>query len=69
MTIQKPLLSISELAAMFNVSEDRIRQQYADNAAVLKTMYEKAVRTGKKVNGYTAAQLKEDYQRYEIYAL
>jgi hypothetical protein len=64
MTIQKPLLSVSELAAMFNVSEDRIKQQYADNAAVLKKQLDKAIKTGKKVDGYTAKELKANYDRF-----
>jgi DeoR/GlpR family transcriptional regulator of sugar metabolism len=65
----QPLLSISELAALFNTSEDRIRKQYSDNASILKQMYDKAIKTGKKVNGYTAAQLKENYERFEIFAI
>jgi hypothetical protein len=64
MTIQKPLLSVFELAAMFHVSEDRIKQQYADNAAIIKKQLDKAIKTGKKVNGYTAEELKVNYQRY-----
>jgi hypothetical protein len=64
MTIQKSLLSISELAAMFNVSEDRIKQQYADNAAIIKKQLDKAIKTGKKVDGYTAKELKANYERF-----
>jgi hypothetical protein len=64
MTIQKPLLSVSELAAMFNVSEDRIKQQYADNAAVIKKQLDKAIKTGNKVDGYTAEELKANYDRF-----
>ncbi len=36
---------------------DQLNSQYAANAQQLEKMYEKAVATGKKVNGYTAAQL------------
>jgi ribosome-binding protein aMBF1 (putative translation factor) len=48
-----------EVAQMFGVSIDRIKQQHRDNAKALQSMYDKAVKTGKKVNGYTAAQLAE----------
>jgi len=37
----------------------QIRAQHARNAEALKTMKEKAERTGKKVNKYTAQQLAE----------
>lgn len=37
----------------------QIRAQHARNAEILKAMREKAERTGKKVNNYTAQQLGE----------
>lgn len=63
--MKKPILSISELAKMFNTSEENIKKQYAANAAGLKRMYDKAINTGKKVNGFTAEELKEHFLLYE----
>lgn len=62
--MERPVLSIQQLAAMFNVSETRIKQQYADNAAVIKKQLDKALSTGKKVDGYTAEQHKANYEFY-----
>lgn len=39
-------------------SDAQIKNQYAENAKGLKTMHEKAKATGKKVNNFTADQLK-----------
>jgi hypothetical protein len=52
-------MTIEHLAARYGVSVERIRQQYRDNADGLGKMAAKAENTGKKVNGYTAAQLRE----------
>lgn len=46
-----------EVAMMFNVPMTRVKEQYRDNAIAMRKMYDKAVLTGNKVNGYTAAQL------------
>lgn len=46
-----------QAAKIFNVSVDRIKEQYKANAEILDRMYKKSVSTGKKVNGYTADQL------------
>lgn len=46
-----------ELAQRFGCSVEQIRAQHADNGRALRRMLEKAVRTRKKVNGYSAAQL------------
>ena len=48
-----------EAANLFGCSLETIKEQYLGNAQVLEVMYKKAVKTGKKVNGYTASQLKE----------
>lgn len=52
------------IAEVFNVSAERIKEQYKANAEGLKKMYEKAVYTGKKVNGYTSKELQEMYYKY-----
>lgn len=56
-----------QAAKMFGVSIERIKEQYLANAQGLEKMYNKAIATGKKVNGYTAEQLEaitaEYYQK------
>lgn len=44
---------------------DQIRAQYARNANGLRTMLAKAERTGKRVNGYAAADLRASVADYE----
>ena len=46
-----------QAAKLFGVSLERIKDQYLANAQELEKMHGKAVKTGKKVNGYTAKQL------------
>jgi hypothetical protein len=60
----QPAYTKSAVCRMFNIPVERLNQQYAANAATFKTMYDKAVKTGKKVNGYTADQLKKLYDQY-----
>lgn len=56
-----------QAAKMFGVSIERIKEQYLANAQGLEKMYNKAIATGKKVNGYTTEQLEamaaEYYQK------
>lgn len=56
--------TVKEAAELFGVSEERIKQQYAENAKGLQNMLHKAVSTGKKVNGYTAEQLAELHSEF-----
>jgi hypothetical protein len=49
--------TIQQLASRYGVTADRIREQFARNAAGLRQMQGKAERTGRRVNGYTAEQL------------
>lgn len=46
-------------------SREQIKKQYAKNAEGLKQMEEKALRTGKKVNGFTFEQLYESRIRFQ----
>lgn len=48
-----------EVAAMFKATPEQVRAQYAANAIQLKGMADKAALTGRKVNGYTEAQLRQ----------
>lgn len=57
-------LTIEATAKIFNVPVERIKEQYLANANGLQKMYEKAIKTGKKVNGYTADQLKNMASAY-----
>lgn len=45
------------VASILGVSDSAIRRQYAKNAAQLRGMAEKALATGRKVNGYSADEL------------
>lgn len=56
--------SLKVASTLFNVTTDKIKAQYLKNAKDLQKMYDKAVSTGKKVNGYTASQLLEMKDRY-----
>lgn len=40
-------------------SKDAIKNQYRENAKGLQQMLDKAIKTGKKQNGYTATQLQQ----------
>lgn len=64
--MRKPALSIPQLAVMFHTSEDNIKKQYAANIEGLKKDYAKAIRIGKKVRGYTADEIKENYEQLEF---
>lgn len=44
--------------------KERLEQQYAANAATLRTMQGKAERTGKTVGGLTADQLRASADRF-----
>lgn len=46
-------------AQRFNCSVEQLRAHYGKNAQVLREMLTKAETTGKKVNGYTAQQLRD----------
>ncbi len=42
-----------------NITKDQIRAQFAKNAKQLAKMEEKAIATGKNVNGFAAEHLRE----------
>lgn len=46
-----------QIAKFFKCTPEQLAAQHARNAADLTKMGDKAAKTGKKVNGYTAAQL------------
>lgn len=47
-----------QIATLFGCTEAQVRRQFARNAQQLSQMAAKAETTGRKVNGYTAAQLR-----------
>lgn len=59
-------MTTQEIAKFFGVSEERIKQQYATNAKGLAKMRDKALAKGKKVNGYTAAELTQMTAEYQL---
>jgi hypothetical protein len=48
-----------------SISLTQLRAQYDRNATSLRMMFDRAERTGKKVNGYTAGELEEMALQYE----
>lgn len=68
MDIQQLKQTKRDAAIFFNISLKRISEQYADNAKGIETMLLKAIKTGKKVNGYTAEQLKELLKKFQFLA-
>lgn len=51
-------MTTHQIAKIFGCTEDQVRAQFLANANQLAKMRAKAVKTGKKVNGYTAAELR-----------
>lgn len=50
-------MNIMQIAKTFNTTPECLASQYAINAAQLRAMAAKAEFTGRKVNGYTHAEL------------
>jgi hypothetical protein len=53
------LMTKEQLCKVYHCTLDQLDNQYKENAEGLDRMYQKAVRTGKKVNGYTASRLEQ----------
>lgn len=53
--MKKQLLTIEQIAAFHGVTIDAIKAQYLANAQGMETLYQKALKTGKKVNGKPAS--------------
>jgi hypothetical protein len=49
----------AQIAALFGCTPDQVRAQFTKNAAQLDSLASKASAKSKKVNGYTAAQLRQ----------
>lgn len=56
-TLKTKMKTPSEIAAVFGCTPEQAKTQQLANAAQLREMAAKARATGKKVNGYTAAEL------------
>lgn len=54
----------AEKCKLLGCSMEQLSNQYAGNAEALEGMYKKAIKTGKKVNGYTAEQLDQMTAKY-----
>lgn len=46
-------------------SKDAIKHQYRENLKGLQQMLDKAIRTGKRVNGYTKEQLQQMVDKFK----
>lgn len=53
-----------QIAKMFGCTTAQVGKQFAANAAQLQAMAKKAKQTGRKVNGYTAAELAAHAARF-----
>jgi hypothetical protein len=53
-----------ESARVFGCTVEQAKRLMAKNADGMREMAEKAERTGKKVNGYTAAELRDSEAAY-----
>jgi hypothetical protein len=56
------------ICSFFKCTMEQLHTQYVANAAGLKNMHNKAIETGKKVNGYTEAQLEAMVEKYNTLA-
>lgn len=63
--MKKQLFTIEQTAKMYGVSVEAIKAQYLANAQGMERMYNKAVETSKKVNGFTADQLKAKIEEFK----
>ncbi len=59
-----PAFTKQQTCRMFGCTMEQLNNQYLRNAQVFEKMYEKAVATSKKVNGYTADQLDQLTGKY-----
>jgi plasmid maintenance system antidote protein VapI len=57
LTKQEKIMEARKVAQILGVTEQQVKSGLLRNAAQLATMQEKAVRTGKNVNGFTAEKL------------
>lgn len=60
----QPKPNVERSARAFGCTVDQARVMFRKNAFKLMEMHEKAVRTGKKVNGYTAQELEDSARDY-----
>ena len=59
------LFTPEQIAQMFNVPVQNVKDHLKENGKQLRSMEAKAKSTGKKVNGYTANQLNTLAKNYE----
>lgn len=60
-----PTLTTEQQCLVFNCTPQQLRKQYEANLSILKTMYRKAVETGKKQGNMTAEQLRLNVEKFE----
>jgi len=54
------------IADFFGTSPEMVKNQFIKNRKDLKTMLNKSLTTGKKVNGFTSEQLREMIDKIEL---
>ncbi len=55
----------TEICKLFGCSLEQLNNQYSENSKGLKEMEKRAIKTGKKYNGYTATQLNQLSKQYK----
>jgi hypothetical protein len=65
MNVAKSISEIRTIPFFAQFSEDQIRKQIEGNLKGVESMLEKAKRTGKKVNGFTAEQIEVMVNNYK----
>lgn len=59
------IFTLEQTAAMYGITVERLKEQYKANAEGMQRMYNKAVKTSKKVGGFTAEQLKAKIEEFK----
>jgi chromosome segregation and condensation protein ScpB len=57
-----------QIAKQLGCTAEQVRRQFAQNAKTLRGMESKAVKTGNRVNHYTAAELASHASKFEAKA-
>ena len=58
-------MTVEQIAKKFGCTSNQVTNQLNNNLIVLKRMRDKAILTGKKVNGFTLDMLDADIKRIE----
>lgn len=63
------ILTLEQIAKMYGITIERLKEQYKANAEGMERMYNRAIQTGKKVGGFTSDQLKAKVEEFKNLAV